>query len=167
MTGTLLPDGTRLQPGEEIFKMEIKFPPDASGGRGGAFALEDGNLLAATGLAIGPLTSTRPASHTPIPVQNGQPFHPSSPRADILNDAGQGTHASLTSIQNAARVGDYGWLSDLVRSGALVPDCKIRGIGAFKVGPSAEKATTTAAGLWAKHQATLQDNRKITTGHRL
>ena len=116
---------------------------------------------------FGALTSTRPASHTPIPVQNGQPFHATTPVADILNDDGQGTHCTLNAIQNAARVGDYGFCLDAVASGALKPDLKHRGVSAWKTGPSSNTAANTLAGLWAKHQATLQDNRKIKTGHRL
>jgi len=118
-------------------------------------------------LAAGPLTSTKPASHTPIPVQNGQPFHAATPIGDHLGDDNKPAYASLNAIQNAARVGDYGFCLDAVASGALKPDIKLRGVAAWKTGPSANEAANKLAQLWAKHQATLQDNRKIQTGHRL
>jgi len=163
MTGTLLPDGTRLQPGEEIFKMEVRFP-DATGGRG-AFALEDGNLLVGTKLAAGVLTATKAVPS--VAQKDGKPFFASEPVGDHLNDANEPAFASLNAIQNAARVGDYGFCLDAVASGALKGDISLRGVPAWKVGPSANDAANTLARLWAKHQATLQDNRKIKTGHQL
>jgi hypothetical protein len=136
--------------------MEVRYP-DASGGRGcGAFALADGNTLVGTKLAAGPLTSTKPASHTPIPVQNGQPFHATTPVADILNDAGQGTHCTLNAIQNAARVGDYGFCLDAVASGALTGDLKHRGVPAWTVGKSANEATAKLGKLWTQYQSKKQ-----------
>ena len=161
---TILPDGTRLQPGEEIFKMEIKFPPDASGGRGGSvFKLEDGNMLLATGLDAGPLTATKALPD--VPMQNGRPFFASEPVGDHLNDDNQPAFASLNAIQNAARVGDYGFCLDAVASGALKGDISLRGVPAWKVGPSANDAANTLARLWAKHVAasTVPQNRKPAT----
>jgi len=116
-------------------------------------------------LGAGPLTSTKPASHTPIPVQNGQPFHAPTPVGDHLGDDNQPAFASLNAIQNAARVGDYGFCLDAVASGALKGDISLRGVPAWKVGPSANDAANTLARLWAKHVAasTVPQNRKPAT----
>ena len=130
-------------------------------------AFEPGARLVHRFGANGPLTSTKPASHTPVPMQNGQPFHAATPIGDHLGDDNKPAYASLNAIQNAARVGDYGFCLDAVASGALKPDLRLRGVAAWKTGPSANDAANTLARLWSKHQATLQDNRKIQTGHRL
>jgi len=108
------------------------------------------------------LTSTKPASHTPIPMQNGQPFHATTPVGDHLGDDNQPSYASLNAIQNAARVGDYGFCLDAVASGALKPDLKLRGVAAWKTGPSANDAANKLARLWAQHVAssTVPQNRK-------
>ena len=164
MTGTLLPDGTRLQPGEEIFKMEIKFPPDASGGRGGSvFKLEDGNMLLATGLDAGPLTATKALPD--VPMQNGRPFFASEPVGDHLNDANEPAFASLHSIVNASRCPDFGFAQDCVRDGTIKPDTKLRGVPCWRVGDSANRAVAKLKSEYAQHLAKTSDikNRKPAT----
>jgi hypothetical protein len=47
-------------------------------------------------------------------VQNGQPFHAAMPVGDHLGDDNKPAYASLNAIQNAARVGDYGFCLDAV-----------------------------------------------------
>ena len=115
--------------------------------------------------AGGPLTLSKPKSHLTIPMRDSEPFHATTPVADVLNDDGQGTHCTLNSVANAARCGDYGLAQDM--GSVMKPDTKIRGVPCWRVGDSANNATAILAAAWKARQETLQDNRKIKTGHSL
>jgi hypothetical protein len=117
-------------------------------------------------LAALPMASTKPKSHLTIPMRDSEPFHAATPIPDILDDDGKGTHCSLHSVVNAARCGDYGFAQDMAPV-MKKPDAKLRGVPAWKVGDSANEATSLLATAWKARQETLQDNRKIQTGHRL
>ena len=108
----------------------------------------------------GPLTATKAVPD--VPKRDGQPVYAQTPIGDHLGDDNKPTFASLHAIANASRCPDFGFATDCVRDGSIRPDTKLRGVAAWKTGPSANDAANTLARLWAKHVAasTVPQNRK-------
>ena len=115
-------------------------------------------MLMATGLDVGPLTSSRP--QFPAPMQDGKPVYGRTPVPDV----GMGEDKQYCSIHRLCRANnvDTGFALDAIRNGRITPDAKHYGNSCWEAGASANKASSTLAIAHAAHLAVseVKQNRK-------
>jgi hypothetical protein len=111
----------------------------------------------------GPLTSTRPASHTPIPMQNGSPLYVGEPKPDF--QCGDKSFCTINSVSRASGA-EHGFCLDSLADGSIKPDLKVVGQTLFTAGESANRAASTLKKAYTDHLAKTQ-TKKPFTGHAL